>query len=299
MCVGPIHRQQRELEVMQKATARMRTRATSKLHPQAAVVLPETSAEHAASAPQMSTRQDAAAANAAHMVDRGVASPAMAYPTAAAQSSPTAHSKLPVATSGATTFSTAVGSAPTTPVPYAAVHSQLEASTTSAHSNTSQAAVDDDTAQRLATTTSYSVLGASYSEYARAAMLRAATDAGSAATVGVHSVQPIMLAQQQQTEANTVDLTRSESPHKATVNKIPELVTPASCYGVQQLWSSPVTSSTTTTSTAHSSGRRNAMVCDEQVAADFRALSLTAEVRYSVHTSRVFVAIDSYGVLVS
>jgi hypothetical protein len=169
-----------------------------------------------------------------------------------------------------------------------AVHSQLDASTASAHSNTPQAALDDDTAQRLATTTSYSVLGASYSEYARAAMLRAATDAGSAATAGAHSVvQPTMLAQpqQQQTAANAVDLARSESPHKTTVNKIPELVTPASCYGVRQLWAQqPVTtSSTTATNGAYSTGRRNAMVCDDQVVADFNTLSLAAKVSYSIH----------------
>jgi hypothetical protein len=161
---------------------------------------------------------------------------------------------------------------------------------------TSQAPANNATAQRLATTSGSGVVA----PRATATKLGAATVAGSTATTaGMHSVvQPILLAQalhqrqqqlqvqQQQTAANTVDLTLDELSDDTTGDEEFPLLTPASCYGGQQSRVHSTTSSTTISgsNSARLSGRSNAMVRNEDVVASIKALSLsaTSKVRCSI-----------------
>jgi hypothetical protein len=249
---------------------------------QAAVVPPDTSIAHAASAPQTPARQDVAAANAAHMVSRGVSFPAVAYPTAAPQSSSTAQQATFAAKShGAASSSSAAKPALAAPAPHATVHRQLDASGISS---------DNDPARCLATSTGTGV----------AAPHATATKLSTPATAGVHSMaQPSAVAQgqsqyyyqqqlqapPQQTAANSVDLTLYQSSHKPTVNEAAQLTTPAFYYGGPQPWTQqPLASSTAnSTGTAQFSGaRRNAIVCSAEVAASIQAVSLAAKVSRSI-----------------
>jgi hypothetical protein len=259
--------------------------SASNTTPKAAVVPPDTSTAHAASAPQTPARQDVAAANAAHMMSRGVSVP---YPTVAPQSPSTAQQATFAAKShGAASSSSAAKPALTAPAPHATVHRQLDASGISS---------DNDTAPRLATSTGTGVAA----PHATAAML------SSPATASVHSVaQPTVVGGQyhhyyqqelqappQQTAANTVDLALYQSSHKPTVNGV---TTPASHYGGQQSWTqqSVTSSSGSGTGSAQFSGaRRNAMVCSDEVIASIQAVSLAAKV------SRLYIA-QSIGVHVS
>jgi hypothetical protein len=287
LCLLSIHRQQRELEVTRTAPPQLHT--SSNTISKAAVVPPDTSAAHIASALETSARQNAAAANAAHMVSRGASFPARTYPTADPQSSSAAQKKAFAESHGATSSSSAVKLAPTTPVPHATVHRQLDASGIASDSNSTQGAADKETAQRLATTTGTGV----------AAPHVGTTMLSTPANASVHSVaQPIVVAQgqhlhqhqhqlqaqQHQTAANTVDLTLHQSPHKTSVTRATQLVTPASYYGGQQSWTQSVTSSSSTgsTGTAQFTGaRRNAMVCSDEVVAS--VTSSKGETQYAAH----------------
>jgi hypothetical protein len=318
LCMLPIHRQQRELEVMQMAAeAKVRTRSASKALPKTPAVLPVASPVHtqAASVLSASERQDAAAANAARML-WGVPFPARTYPSAAPQSSSTAQKKALASDHGATSTGSADKPAPATPVPHAAVNRQLNASGISS---------DNGTAQRLATPTPTGTVVAA--PHAGTIKLGAATVAAStAASTSVHSVaQPTVLAQgqhlhqhqqqlqvqQQQTAAHTVDLTLDELSDYTSGNEEFPLLIPASCYGGQQPRVTPVTSSSSSTASSNSakfSGRYNATVRSDDVVASIKALSLSAssKVRCSIqHLYRrlreggMFVASSGYGMALS
>jgi hypothetical protein len=303
-----IHRQQRELEVMQMAAdAKVRTRSASKALPKTAAVLPAASPVHTASVLSASERQDAAAANAARML-RGVPFPARTYPSAAPQSPSTAQKKALAKDAGATSSSSAVKPAPATPVPHAAVSRPFDASGISSDNGTARATARNGTAQRLVTPTG-TVVAAPYAE---ATMLSAAAVAGSTATTGV--AQPTVVAQeqhqhqyqqqlqnqqeqqQQPTAANTVDLTLGELSDYTSGSEEFPLLTPASCYGVPQPRVPPVTSSSSSTNTnsAEVSGRHNSMVCSEDVVANIKALSLSAASRVRCSIQHMFRTMHEY-----